>query len=263
MPACDLLIRGGVVVDPAHGLHEGADVAIRGYQVVSGGLDAYEQPGAEVVPAEGAWVLPGLVDPHVHVSSKPQGYRMMARAGVTCALDMAGRPADIIEGMQNAGAGLTVGVLYPLIPGETVETQDPGRREIAGVVARALDQGALGVKVLGGHTPLSPDATARVIEVAYAQGACCGVHAGSLATGSNIEGLEDYRSRGSQVYVSFAVNSPAAAIALALARSKGSFAIPALGTDGGGFHAMRPCSRGWRSCNLGLCRWTTWSSRPA
>jgi len=350
MPEYDFLICGGVVVDPANGLHERGDVAIDGYQIVALGSDIHAGPGTEVIDADGAWVLPGLVDPHVHVSSKPQGYRMMARAGVTCALDTSGRPKEIIKGMLEAGAGLTMGVLYPLIPGETVKTPDPGQGEIADVISRAVKNGALGVKVLGGHIPLSPDATARVIQVAHEQGVWCAVHAGSLATGSNIEGLEElvmlaeglpihiahvnsycrgqvtgnpveeasralkalsqapaafsesylsllngtdafmqdgiprshvtrtcleaggypateagmeqaiaegwtqihgvrddeivllsppeglkyYRARESQVYVSFAVNSPGAAIALALAQTNGSFAIPALGTDGGG-----------------------------
>jgi len=350
MSEYNLLITGGIIVDPANGRHERGDLAISGCQVAAFEPDIHAGPGTEIINVDGAWVLPGLVDPHVHVSSKPQGYRMMARAGVTSALDMNGRPEEIIKGIKMAGAGLTIGVLYPVVPGDTVETSDPGQSEIAGVIARAVESGALGVKILGGHIPLSPDATARVIQAAREQGAWCAVHAGSLATGSNIEGLEElvmladglpvhiahvnsycrgqitgnpveeasralkvlshapasfsesylsllngtnavmengiprshvtrtclkagdfqatdagmeqaiadgwahihgvqddeivllppseglehYRARGSNVYVSFAVNSPGAAIALALARTNGEFAIPALSTDGGG-----------------------------
>ena len=47
-------------------------------------------------------------------------------------------------------------------------------------------------------------------------------------------GLESYRMRDSSVYVSFPVNSPGAAIALAIAKSGDSFSINALSTDGGG-----------------------------
>jgi hypothetical protein len=275
---------------------------------------------------------------------------MMARAGVTCALDMAGQLEDMVAGLRKAGAGLTAAFLYPLIPGETLSNNQPSRKEIARLLARALDQGALGVKILGGHYPLSPDATACVIEEARNQGSWCAMHVGTTATGSNIDGLEEaislaggqpvhiahvnsycrgqitgdplleasralralaeapaaqsesylslwngtsarvvdgvprsrvtrtcllsggypataagmeeaigsgwarvhgtregeiellpsslglesYRKHDSRAYVSFPVNSPGAAIALAIAKSGGSFCVHALSTDGGG-----------------------------
>ncbi len=187
----DLLIAGGTVVDPANGLHGRADVAIKNGKVVVVSEELDRDQAHQVVSAEGKWVLPGLVDSHVHVSSKPEGYRMMARAGVTCALDMAGQPGEMIKGLKTAGSGLTVGFLYPLIPGETISDRQPSQREIARVLDLALGQGALGVKILGGHYPLSPEATARIIQEAHAAGAWCAVHAGTSATGSNIEGLEE------------------------------------------------------------------------
>jgi hypothetical protein len=47
------------------------------------------------------------------------------------------------------------------------------------------------------------------------------------------EGLALFRERESQVGVSFPVNSPAVAVALATAKTDGEFTIPALSTDGG------------------------------
>ena len=346
----DFLIAGGTVVDPANGLHGPANVAIKNGRVVAVVEELGREKAHQVLYAEGKWVLPGLIDSHVHVSSMPEGYRMMARAGVTCALDMAGQPEEMVKGLKKAGAGFTVGFLYPLIPGETISDQQPSRREIARILDQALGQGALGVKILGGHYPLSPEATARIIEEAHGVGCWCAVHAGTSATGSNIEGLEElvdiagglpvhiahvnsycrgqttgdplleasralkalaqapaarcesylspwngtsaraengvpkslvtqtcllsggyaataagmeeaivagwarihglrdgeiellppvqglrnYRAHDSQVYVSFPVNSPSVAIALAVARASGSFAVTALSTDGGG-----------------------------
>lgn len=187
----DLLISGGTVVDPANGLHGLADVAIGNGSVTATAQHLGAGKAQQVVRADGKWVLPGLIDSHVHVSLAPQGYRMMAKAGVTCALDMAGRPDKLTKGLQESGTGLAIGFLYPLIPSETISDRQPGRLEIARVLEYALDRGALGVKILGGHYPLTPEATAQVIREAHRIGCWCAIHAGSSVTGSNIEGLEE------------------------------------------------------------------------
>ena len=125
----DLLIMGGNIVDPASDLLEQAEVAIQGGRVVAVAKGLHRGSARQVVDAGGQWVLPGLIDSHVHVSARPEGYRMMAQAGVTCALDMAGQPEEMIAGLLRAGAGLTVGFLYPLVPGETLTNQHPSRNQ--------------------------------------------------------------------------------------------------------------------------------------
>ena len=64
-----LLIRGARVLDPRSGVDGANDLLIRGGVVAeigtAGSLDAPE--GAEVVEGEGQVVLPGFVDPHVHL----------------------------------------------------------------------------------------------------------------------------------------------------------------------------------------------------
>ena len=70
MPKYDLLIAGGTVLDPANSLETVADVAI------SDGLVDRVEPeidrslAAEVVDAAGLWVMPGMVDGHVHVGGE-------------------------------------------------------------------------------------------------------------------------------------------------------------------------------------------------
>ncbi len=67
MTAYDLVITGGTVIDPASGLHDRRDVGIRAGRIaaiephISGG-DA-----TDVIDAAGAFVVPGLIDLHVHV----------------------------------------------------------------------------------------------------------------------------------------------------------------------------------------------------
>jgi cytosine/adenosine deaminase-related metal-dependent hydrolase len=67
----EYLIRGGAVLsmDPVVGLLDRGDVHVRDGVIVAvdpGGVDA---PGAEVIPAEGMIVMPGLVETHFHLWS--------------------------------------------------------------------------------------------------------------------------------------------------------------------------------------------------
>lgn len=189
----DILIRDGFVGN-APGLPSGPmDVAIDGgvITLVEPGLDA---AGARVVDATDAWVLPGLVDPHVHVSGSfgsRVGFKMMVRGGVTTCLDLAGDPATLASGLSEAGCGMTAGVLYPIIPGRTVSGVDPPLQELADLLDRQLESGSLGLKVLGGHYPVTPEATARAVEVCFQRNAYCAIHVGTTNTGSDVTGLEE------------------------------------------------------------------------
>jgi dihydroorotase len=67
MSAYDLVITGGTVIDPASGLHDRRDVAIADGQIAAV-EPAIPTAGAEaVIDASEAYVVPGLVDLHVHV----------------------------------------------------------------------------------------------------------------------------------------------------------------------------------------------------
>jgi dihydroorotase len=64
-----LLIRGGRVLDPANGLDDTRDVLI-----LDGRIEAVAAPGTLTPPANATtldasrwWIVPGLVDPHVHL----------------------------------------------------------------------------------------------------------------------------------------------------------------------------------------------------
>jgi hypothetical protein len=116
---------------------------------------------------------------------------MLARAGVTCALDCAGPVDDVVEGMARQGSGISVAVLHRLDPGVTVSGPEASKQELARTLDRALDGGALGFKLLGGHLPLSPETTAAAIELANAAGAYVAFHCGSTRNGSNLHGLLD------------------------------------------------------------------------
>jgi hypothetical protein len=189
-----ILIRGGTVIDPANDVHGRYDVRLRGFRVDAVGENLSSGSTDLVVDATGCLVIPGLIDTHVHLSDPfggPQGHRMLARAGVTCALDMAGQPRSLIDGIKSGGVGITVGFVYPLVPGESVSGLDPQKQEIQSTCNTALDRGALGIKLLGGHYPLTPEATALAIQTAADVHCWCAVHCGTSKTGSDITGLEE------------------------------------------------------------------------
>jgi dihydropyrimidinase/dihydroorotase len=64
----DLVIRNGTVVSPRGRFHGG--LAIQGGRIVAVGADGGLPPGHRVIDAGGRYVLPGLIDAHVHMASE-------------------------------------------------------------------------------------------------------------------------------------------------------------------------------------------------
>ena len=66
MNGCDLLIKGGTVVDPSQGLNDVRDILIITGRIAA--LDtSLDADGAEVFDATGMIVIPGLIDMHTHL----------------------------------------------------------------------------------------------------------------------------------------------------------------------------------------------------
>jgi dihydroorotase len=63
----DLLIKGGLVIDPAQQLAGVMDVAIAGDKIAAVKENISEAAASEVVAAQGKVVTPGLIDLHTHV----------------------------------------------------------------------------------------------------------------------------------------------------------------------------------------------------
>ncbi|MGI5472907.1 amidohydrolase family protein [Streptomyces sp. CA-132043] len=83
----DLVLRGGTLLDPATGeVTEDAVVVIEGGVVRAAGTrKAVKVPeGAEVLEADGKWILPGLVEAHIHLNTAGEA-RDAIRAGATSA----------------------------------------------------------------------------------------------------------------------------------------------------------------------------------
>ncbi|MCZ6538297.1 MAG: amidohydrolase family protein [Chloroflexi bacterium] len=194
----DLLIRNGRVLDAESHFDSVADVAIS-----SGLIDRIEPEidpalADDTIDASGQWVMPGMVDTHVHVAgardlggSKGLGLQMVAAAGATTVLDLGGRIEILAAGIAARGSGVNVGSLLYLRPGETVPEGRLDATKIRDVVGRALDAGSLGVKILGGYYPFTPDETAQFISSANDMGAYIAYHVGTTETGSRLDGVRE------------------------------------------------------------------------
>ncbi len=66
----DLLLTGGRVIDPRHGIDEVADVGIRAGRIAALAPDLPRAGAVQVRDARGALVVPGLIDLHTHVYHK-------------------------------------------------------------------------------------------------------------------------------------------------------------------------------------------------
>lgn len=178
----DIVLQGGRVIDPANGVDAVGDLGIRTGRVVASAEQLAVTGVDQVIDVRGKLVLPGIIDCHVHISEwlgGAAGHRMLAAAGVVTAIDHAGPVEEVLRTTRSHGAGLTIGALSAVIPGRTVADRDPSRAALDAMVAAQMRAGALGVKILGGHYPLSPEGTGRVIEAANAARVYVSFHIGT------------------------------------------------------------------------------------
>lgn len=81
-----ILLKGGRIIDPSQGLDlDKADLLIADGRISA--LDqAIEPPaGAEIVDAAGCWIVPGLIDIHVHLREPGQEYKETIESGTRAA----------------------------------------------------------------------------------------------------------------------------------------------------------------------------------
>ena len=84
----NLLIKGGRVIDPSQGLDDTLDVLVENGIVKEIGTGLAVPAGVEIVDAAGKYVVPGLIDMHVHLRDPGLEYK-----------------EDIVSGTRAAAAG--------------------------------------------------------------------------------------------------------------------------------------------------------------
>jgi len=86
-PPADVLVRGAHVLDPREGIDAPLDVLVRGGVIAQlGAPDTLEAPaGAELLDGRGKHLLPGFVDPHVHLRVPGQEHKEDLDSGTRAA----------------------------------------------------------------------------------------------------------------------------------------------------------------------------------
>jgi dihydroorotase len=101
----DLLVKGGVVIDPSQGFHEKRDIAITNGRIELMEKDISSDKAREIIDASEHIVTPGLIDIHVHVYPGVSHYGIDADThslaqGVTTVMDAGSSGADTFEGFR-------------------------------------------------------------------------------------------------------------------------------------------------------------------
>jgi dihydroorotase len=80
-----LLITGGRVIDPASGLDQVLDIAIEDDRIVEIGKGLSKSPADRTIDAKGKLVVPGLIDPHVHLREPGAEHKETIESGTLAA----------------------------------------------------------------------------------------------------------------------------------------------------------------------------------
>lgn len=94
-----LLIKGAHVVDPQIGLDGVMDVLIEGERIARVGERIKAPEGAEVIEADGKYLVPGLTDIHVHFRDPGFEYKETIETGSAAAA--AGGFTDVAHDAQH------------------------------------------------------------------------------------------------------------------------------------------------------------------
>lgn len=105
MPPYDLLITGGTLIDPEQRLHDRRDIAFAGGHVASVAANIPPDQASQTIDATGRWVVPGLVDAHVHVYEGVSHYGINPDAtclahGATTVIDAGSAGANTFAGFR-------------------------------------------------------------------------------------------------------------------------------------------------------------------
>ena len=183
----DLVVKNCWLVDPRNGINGKYDIGVAGGKIATVDACLHSIPCRRSLDAAGRLVIPGMIDSHAHIGGSALAHREMARAGVTTGVDY-GAYRKVIAALPAAGSGMCIAGLQTI--GPWVDSH-PGLDELETMVDQVTSEGALGIKIMGGHSPSTPAATALMIQAANNRKAYVGYHVGTTESSSNLLGLRE------------------------------------------------------------------------
>lgn len=85
MPEDNIVIKGGRIIDPSTDLDTTGDIFIEGSKIKQVGLALQE--AERVIDAKGLWILPGLIDIHVHLREPGDEEAETIQSGINAAIN--------------------------------------------------------------------------------------------------------------------------------------------------------------------------------
>ncbi len=162
---CDLLVKGGTVIDPGQGLHALMDVAVKDGKILEVSQGFPESRALRVVSAKGKIVTPGFIDLHVHCFDGFGGvnadHSCLSR-GVTTVVDAGSTGYLEIGGFIKYVVRSSVTRIYPLVNIEALGLLLALGRDAA--TNPAIDSSPGFMNVMENPDWVYPQITARAVE---------------------------------------------------------------------------------------------------
>jgi N-acyl-D-amino-acid deacylase len=190
----DVLIRGGTLVDGSGAARRRADVGVTGDRITFvGDAAANRVTGARTIDATGLIVAPGFIDPHTHTQadlSSPERHANLAylMQGVTTVItnNDGGGSIDVgrsLDSWRKGGIGTNAAVyigqgsVRGAVLGMSASAPTAAQLDsMRAIVARGMDQGALGMSTGLYYAPGSYATTEEVIALAKVAAAKGGLY---------------------------------------------------------------------------------------
>jgi len=191
----DITLANVHLVDPVNNVDKICSIVVDHDKIV----DITDQPSGDaskkIVDFSGKVAVPGIIDIHTHITElgggSEGGFYMLAKAGVCTALDLEGPIRDAFPSLWRYGSGINIAVLESLRPGENLSSSSPGSGELRDFIATSMESGAIGCKLLGGHYPLTPEASHEFVRLSHEEKAYAAWHAGTTSNVNTIHSFQD------------------------------------------------------------------------